>query len=134
MVTVARLFPICSIIFEGRVFGGIYCIAGNFRGAIFSWISWFEACARKFYSRIPEQSPFMKQCADTATTKILPRNHSFAEKHENIAPRKLPAIRYIQPILDTHMCEMLYFLNNGQYCERYTIQQTCSHNIKSIIL
>ena len=29
-----------------------------------------------------------------ATTKILPRNHSFAEKHENIAPRKLPAIRY----------------------------------------
>ena len=30
----------------------------------------------------------------TATMKILPQNHSFAEKHENIAPRKLPAIRY----------------------------------------
>ena len=67
-------------------------IAGNFRGAIFSWISWLEACARKFYPRILEPRLFMKH-AQTATTKILPRNHSFAEKHENIAPRKLPAIR-----------------------------------------
>ena len=40
-----------------------YRIAGNFRGANFSWISWFEACARKFYPRILEPRPFMKQCA-----------------------------------------------------------------------
>ena len=31
------------------VYTAIYRIVGNFRGAIFSWISWFEACARKFY-------------------------------------------------------------------------------------
>ena len=38
----------------------------------------------------------------TATTKILPRNHSFAEKHENIAPRKLPAIRYWTTLYTQH--------------------------------
>ena len=37
----------------------------------------------------------------TAITKILPRNRSFAEKHENIAPRKLPAIWYV-------LCQYFY--------------------------
>ena len=48
-----------------------YRIAGNFRGAIFSWISWFETCARKFYPRIPEPRPFMKQCADSYHENII---------------------------------------------------------------
>ena len=30
----------------------IKIIAGNFQGAMFSWISWFEACAQKFYPQI----------------------------------------------------------------------------------
>ena len=73
------------ILFEFINFGSLispatYRIAGNFRGAIFSWILWFEACARKFYPRIPEPRSFMKQYADSyheithllRNTKILP--------------------------------------------------------------
>ena len=49
-------------------------IAGNFRGAIFLWISWFEACVRRFYPRIPEQSQFMKQCADSYYENIATKS------------------------------------------------------------
>ena len=48
----------------------------------------------------------------TATMKILPRNHSFAEKHENIAPRKLPAIRFREAKC---LCETQSGVNGIQY-------------------
>ena len=60
-----------------------YRIAGNFRRAIFSWISWFEACAQKFYPRILEPRLFMKH-VQTATTKILPRNHHLLLMYQQI--------------------------------------------------
>ena len=53
-------------------------LAGNFRGAIFSWISWFEACGQKFYPQILEPRLFMKyvqtlpQNENTHLLKILP--------------------------------------------------------------
>ena len=91
-----------------------YRIAGNFRGTKFSWISWFRAGARKFHPRMLEPRPFIKY-VQTATVKILPRNHSCTETHENFSPRKLPAIQCRTWCLRFLTCTLLYPLNTREY-------------------
>ena len=71
-----------------------YRIAGIFRGVIFSWFSWSRGeprniCTRKSANRVAYRVRAPK------TTKFFPQNSQNYDFHENITPRKIPAIRYI---------------------------------------
>ena len=71
-----------------------YRIAGIFRGVIFSWFSWSRGeprniCTRKSANRVAYRVRAPK------TTKFFSRNSQNYKFHENITPRKIPAIRYI---------------------------------------
>ena len=73
--------------------GNNYRIAGIFRGVIFSWFSWSRGeprniCTRKSANRVAYRVRAPK------TTKFFPRNSQNYDFHENITPRKIPAIRY----------------------------------------
>ena len=70
-----------------------YRIAGIFRGVIFSWFSWSRGeprniCTRKSANRVTYRVRAPK------TTKFFPRNSQNYDFHENITPRKIPAIWY----------------------------------------
>ena len=72
-----------------------YRIAGIFRGVIFSWFSWSRGEPRNIYPRKTVRAPKIG-VANHATTKFFPRNSQNYDFHENITPRKIPAIRYIE--------------------------------------
>ena len=83
----------------------IYRIAGIFRGVIFSWFSWSRGeprniCTRKSANRVAYRVRAPK------TTKFFPRNSQNYDFHENITPRKIPAIRYY----DSNTAEAIYHI------------------------
>ena len=88
------VWPIVALSYKTGVCKEIYCIAGNFRGEIFSWFSIIKFIrGKKFvvYSWVLSQLNH-KIKSSWVKHSWFYLNH---ENHKIFSPRKFPAIRYI---------------------------------------
>ena len=73
-------------------------VAGNFRGAKYSWFSWLNTGPQIFYPRM-KRPCLPLPAVQAATTNIKTTKWLILLNHEYFDPRKLPAIRYQAPPL-----------------------------------
>ena len=69
----------------------MYCIAGNFRGAKYSWFSWLKVWPRIFTHEWSDLAYLYLQCKQQPK-KYYRRNVSILLNHEYFVPQKWPAI------------------------------------------